>query len=811
MKKHQLLSLFTLGLASLLTAFSPAGAEAQSEGGSGQMLAIQEGQDKTIPLPLKKTRVEAHIAGIVTTVRVIQEFGNPYSMPIEAVYVFPLPQQAAVKAMKMIIGERIVEGKIKPRDEARELYNQAKQQGKTASLLDQERPNIFTQSVANILPGDDIRVELSYFHDLPFEQGQYEFVFPMVVGPRYIPGESYGQTGKGWSPDTTRVPDGSRISPPLLPPGVRSGHDIALHVDLDTGLPFRDLETPSHAIQLDRKTASRAMVSLSPQDRIPNKDFILRWKVKQKGPVAGWLAHKEQEDGYFFMLLQPDVEISKTETAPREYIFVIDTSGSMHGFPLDQCKRIVRKCLKDLGPDDRFQIILFAGSASSLAPDSLFATEANIYKALQYVNNTRGGGGTEFLPALEKALDAPTDPDRSRIVLFLSDGYIGYETSVLKYLNKHQGEANIFSLGVGTSVNRYLIDAMARVGQGEPFYLTPDEAPDPVVERFFKYVSRPALTGIEVQFKGIKVSELQPKALPDLFAGRPLSLVGKFSKGGRGKVIITGRRAGKPWKQTLKVDLPDKAQANPGLAGLWARRRIESLSDQLAIGALAGDRAKEDITALALQYHLISAYTSFVAIDALVRNPEGAIQTIAVPVPLPDQVSPLAAPAPAYITNSFLGNAKGRGRHNLLSKKTKACYSSARSMGVVKEEVARESLAQDEPCVDRSLNEQTENGEGLRIEIKDLKIRGTIKEEAARRILASAIINWDRGDDLADLKGTISVSLEVLANGKVIRAWVAEKEHQKAKAINSLEKKAKNLMFPEAATKSYIHIKLIFN
>ncbi len=820
MKKHQrlhkilfLLSVVTLLWALFLPAPGPAGAESASEGGSGQMLAIQDGQEKSIPLPLKKTRVEAHIAGIVTTVRVIQEFGNPYSTPVEAVYVFPLPQHAAVNAMKMIIGERVIEGKIKGREEARELYNQAKRQGKTASLLDQERPNIFTQSVANIMPGDDIRVELSYFHDLPFEKGQYEFVFPMVVGPRYIPGGASGQRGKGWAPDTTRVPDGSRISPPLLPPGIRSGHDIALQVDLDTGVPFRELETPSHAIQLVQKTTSRAMITLSPQDRIPNKDFILRWKVAQKGPVAGWLAHKGPEGGYFFMLLQPEVEISRAETAAREYIFVIDTSGSMHGFPLDQCKRIVTKCLNDLRPDDRFQVILFAGSASMLAPAPLSATETNIQKALGYVKKARGGGGTEFLPALEKALDGPVDPDRSRIVLFLSDGYIGYEAEVLKYMDQHRGKANIFPLGVGSSVNRYLIDAMARIGQGEPFYLTPDEAPEPVVDRFFKYVSRPALTHIEVQFKGITVSALQPAALPDLFAGRPLSLVGKYTKGGRGKVVLTGWLAGKPWKQILKVDLPDKAQANPGLAGLWARRRIESLSDRLATGALAEDRAREDITSLALQYHLMSAYTSFVAIDSQVRNPDGTSQTIVVPVPLPDQVSPLAAPAQAYKTSFFCGGAVSRGRNNFLSRKTKTGYSSALSLGhdrVVKEEAEKNSPVQGKPCEDFSLEEVEEKGVGPRIEIKEMKIRGAINEEAVRRTLLKAIKSWCRSGDMADLRGTIILSLEVLASGKIHRAWIPEKEQRPTKVFNRLEKKAKRLLFPPAATKSYIHLKLVF-
>ena len=349
----------------LLCGAAWASPESGDDEGSGHMLAVPDGAERPVVLPLKHTRVEAEVAGLVSTVVVTQEFENPYPTPIEAVYVFPLPHEAAVYGMKMVIGERVVEGIIKPRSEARELYVQAKQQGKTASLLDQERPNIFTQSVANILPGDNILVELSYFFDLDYEQGRVEFVFPTVVGPRYIPGGTSGRTGAGWSEDTNRVPDGSRISPPLLPPGVRSGHDIEIEVHMDTGVPFRDLETPSHAIEVDRHGPSRATVTLAPRDRIPNKDFVLRWKTDPQGPAAGWVTHHDDLGGYFLLILEPEARIPRAETAPREYVFVVDTSGSMNGFPLDQCKGLLRRCLDDLNAEDSFQVILFAGSAST--------------------------------------------------------------------------------------------------------------------------------------------------------------------------------------------------------------------------------------------------------------------------------------------------------------------------------------------------------------------------------------------------------------------------------------------------------------
>ncbi len=714
--------------------------------------------------------------------------------------------------MKMIIGERVIQGKIKPREEARELYNQAKQQGKTASLLDQERPNIFTQSVANILPGDDIRVELSYFQDLSYIKGRYEFVFPMVVGPRYIPGQPVGQSGKGWSPDTDRVPDASRISPPLLPPGVRSGHDIQVRVELDAGMPFRDLETPSHSIRVNRESPSRAIVSLSPQNRIPNKDLILRWKVDQDGPVTGWLAHKDETGGTFLLLLQPELKLSRSEIAPREYVFVIDTSGSMHGFPLEQCKRIMKKCLKDLKPADRFQVILFAGSATTLAPEPVTASPQNVRRAIAFVSNANGGGGTEFLPALEKALKAPEDPERSRIVLFLSDGYIGYETAVLKYVHQNRGSANLFPLGVGSSVNRYLIEGMGRMGQGESFYLTPDEDPAPVVNRFFEVVSRPSLTNIEVAFKGCRISTLRPEKLPDLFAGRPLSLVGKYENGGRCKIIVTGWLAGKRWKQSMDVTLPDRETDQKGLSCLWARRSIEGLSDLQAIGEISEKKGKERITELALKYSLMSAYTSFVAIDSQVRNKDGEAQTVAVPVPLPDQVSPYAAPGHAYVGGagalgfSSMKNAKKGLLCQRLAAPPPASHPvrTKEAMSYTGRDALSEDLAEPE-------EEAKVEKDVPAVVIEEVRVRGTLDEAEVRRVLEKAVKKWSRERCMAGLQGTLVLSLEVLPSGKACHVRIRDAEDREEMALKCLIKKAQRLSFSGTQAKTHIHVKLSFH
>jgi Ca-activated chloride channel family protein len=769
------------------------------------MVAIPEGQDASVALPLKHTRVQAEIAGLVSTVVVTQEFENPHATPIEAVYVFPLPQHAAVYGMKMVIGDRVIEGVIKTRSEARELYEQAKHQGRTASLLDQERPNIFTQSVANILPGDNILVELSYFHDLDYEKGRVEFVFPTVVGPRYIPGPSSGRTGNGWSDDTQRVPDASRISPPLLPPGVRSGHEIEIEVQMDTGVPFRNLETPSHAIHVDRHGPSQATVRLAAGDRIPNKDFVLRWRTNPEGPVAGWVTHHDHLGGYFLLILEPEAQIERAETAPREYVFVVDTSGSMNGFPLDQCKRLLERCLNDLDEEDNFQVILFAGSASTFDRAPVPATSANIHRAMEYVKGARGGGGTEFLPALEKALKHPADPERSRIVLFLSDGYIGYEAEVLKYMNEHLGSANLFPMGIGTSVNRYLIDAMARIGKGKPFYLRPDENPEETVHEFFQYVSRPSVTGIEADFEDLPVYELWPEKIPDLFAGRPVTLVGRFDEGAEGRVTLTGWFAGKRWRQTLSVELPDDEPANPGLPLLWARKRIEELSDDLAIGELDETEAKDAITELGIQYSLMSAYTSFVAIDSQVRNPGGEGQTVSVPLPLPDQVSPLAAPGHAYVTGN---SAQYKARESLggfLCRKQ-----APSSPGISRDAITLTpgSLADTESPAE--LEEEPRKKEDAGIRIRKIQVRGTLAEEAVRRVLDKVLKEWSRDTDLSPIQGTLVLALTVEADGKVAQAWVQNKEAFKEEALRVILERARGLAFPKTEVRSHIHVTMSF-
>jgi Ca-activated chloride channel family protein len=621
---------------------------------NGGQMRVKTDDGQPVVLPLKHTRVDAEIAGMVSSVRVVQSFHNPYKKPIEAIYVFPLPHRAAVYEMVMQVGDREIRGVVKERDQARRTYEAAKARGKTAALLEQEQPNIFTQSVANIMPGDAIEVSLRYVEDLFSEGGNYTFSFPMVVGPRYVGGgEPVGtRKGSGWAEDTTRIPDASRITPALLEKGLRPGHDIALRLRINGGLPLRDLEVVTHRATVSRQ-GSLATIELDKRDSIPNKDFVVRYRLAGAEPEVGLLARRDARGGHFLLMIQPKAKMARTDVAPLEYVFVVDNSGSMSGFPIQQAKAVVSRCLNNLTARDKFQIIKFAGSPDQFAPEAVPATKSNIETAINYVDKMQGGGGTEFIPALKLALGARKSADRSRIVLFITDGYIGYESEVLKFLRENGKGSNLFALGVGSSVNRYLIDGMARIGVGQPFYLLNTEAASTVVSQIFRTISQPALTSIQIDWGGLQVSDLTPAALPDLFGERPVVVAGRYSKGGAATVTVRGRLAGKPFSKAIAVALPEASvDGNPAVAYLWARRQISAWMDIHATEPAEAPEMQKRVTALALQYGLMSRFTSMVAVDRVVRNRSGSSQQVPVPVPLPDGVSRAAAPPQAFASLS---------------------------------------------------------------------------------------------------------------------------------------------------------------
>ncbi len=592
----------------------------------------------TVEVPLKHTKVEAEVSGLIASVQVTQTFTNPYEQPIEAIYVFPLPDSAAVNDMVMQVGDRTIRGLIKERREARKIYEAAKARGHVTGLLEQERPNIFTQSVANIEPGKDILITIRYLQDLRYDRGEYEFVFPMVVGPRYIPGEPTGQQAGGWSPDTDRVPDASRITPPVLKPGTRSGHDISVTVKLDAGVPIQGIHSTSHQVDIDQRDAHRAQITLRPSDTIPNKDLIVRYAVAGKRPEMALLAHRGDLGGYFLLMVQPQADFDLGEITPKEMIFVLDTSGSMSGEPIAKVKEAMRKALRAMNPNDTFQIVQFNSGLEIFPEQPMANTPENVHRGLSYINGIDARGGTQMLPGIEAALKAPKDPKRLRIVCLMTDGYIGNEREIFAAIQQHVETARVFAFGVGSSVNRYLVTQAAKLGRGDAHVIRQDEPTDAAVRRFYDRIARPYLTDIEIDWGSLDVRDLYPAAIPDLFAEQPVIVKGRYETPGSATIAIKGTIANREVTFTLPVTLPAHDTAHEALASLWARARIDALEDEQHRGEQAD--VVKDITELALTFRLMSQYTAFVAVEERsVIDTNGQLKTVQVPVEMPEGVS----------------------------------------------------------------------------------------------------------------------------------------------------------------------------
>jgi Ca-activated chloride channel family protein len=599
--------------------------------GPGALMAKIE--EKQVPMPLKHTDVRASVSGYIGAVEVTQQFLNPYSSKIEAVYVFPLPHNAAVNEFIMTIGERRIRGIIRERQEAEQIYQEAKRQGYVASLLTEERPNIFTQAVANIEPGKEIDVNIKYFHTLEYVDGWYEFVFPMVVGPRFNPP---GMTnGVGAVARGQRGVSGQSTEVHYLRPGERTGHDISLKVEVDAGVPIEAFECKTHQITSEAASPEHLIVSLNPADSLPNKDFVLRYRVAGARIKSSLLTHRDERGGYFTLMLYPPEELGALKRQPLELVFVLDCSGSMSGRPIEQAKAAVRRGLRLLQPGDSFQLISFSINASRLGDAPLEATPENVRRGLQYLNSLQGEDGTMMIEGIKAALDYPHDPQRLRFVCFLTDGFIGNETEILGEIHRRLGSSRIFSFGIGSSVNRYLIDHMAKAGQGAVAYLGLKDSAAQIMEDFFARISHPALTDLQIDWGGLYVSEVFPRALPDLFVGRPVILTGRFA----GNADTTIRVNGKVGDQPMQVAIPatlTAAATHKGLPSIWARMKIAALADQSTYQPDAD--LPVQIKQVALDYSLMSAFTAFVAVDSTRRTEGSEGTTVPVAVPVPDGV-----------------------------------------------------------------------------------------------------------------------------------------------------------------------------
>ncbi|MER2561653.1 MAG: VIT domain-containing protein [Myxococcaceae bacterium] len=607
-------------------------------------LEASEDEGASRPFVLEHTDVVAEVTGFISAVTVTQRFKNPFAKRVEAVYVFPLPENAAVDEMTLTAGTRVIRATIQKREEARRQYEQAKSQGRRAALLDQERPNIFTQSVANLLPGESVQVSLRYVAPLRFDDGAYTFNFPMVVGPRYMPGAPLAgdSQGTGTMPDTDRVDDASRISPPLE----RTGRDLSVEVRLETGAVIEELWSVSHQLQSERTSSSRAVITLDAADRVPNKDFILRWKVSGPETRAAVVSTGGPE-GTFALMLNPEAQPSNEEVLPKEMVFVIDTSCSMNGQPLEAAKQAMALAMKQMNPRDSFMLIDFADRASSFHDSPLPNTPENVTKALGYLNALPSGGGTNQLDGIRRALDRPADGDRLRVVLLMTDGFIGNEQEIFQETQRLLGNGRVFGFGIGASVNHFLLARLSEEGRGFYQYVRTDEDPTEAVSRFVRRIAKPLMTDVTIDWGGLQVVDVLPRKVPDLFDAQPVVLLGRYRNGGPATITLRGHVGAKNVELATRVNLGVASAASSGLTSMWARARIEEVDRLQKFGQFP--EAVKEITTLGLEHHLVTAYTSFVAVDSMPVT-DGESTQVVVPTETEEQRGP---PLHAYRYNTI--------------------------------------------------------------------------------------------------------------------------------------------------------------
>jgi Ca-activated chloride channel homolog len=581
-------------------------------------------------LPLKATRVQIDVSGVIADVKVLQTYQNQGSRPINARYVFPASTRAAVYSMRMRIGDQLIVARIKEREKAQRDFDRAKRAGKSASLLEQNRPNVFSMSIANIMPGDQVEIELSYTELLVPTDGIYEVVFPTVVGPRYSS-----------QPQSSARQEDRWVRSPYLHHGNSPSSTLHISTRISAGVPIRDLSSPSHPIVPQWQSPSIAQLVLDDADSFQgNRDFVLRYRLAGDQIASGLLLYQGADENFFLYIAQPPERVTNADIPAREYIFVVDVSGSMDGFPLNTSKRLLRDLIGQLRPSDLFNVVLFAGDSTALSANSLPASEENVSVAIRFLERQRGGGGTELLAAVKQAMSLPGTKDVSRSIVLVTDGYISGEQGVFDYVRDNLGKCNVFAFGIGSSVNRYLIEGVARAGMGEPFVVTQEAEAPAIAAKFRDYIQTPVLTGIQFRAIGFDIYDAHPAHIPDLFAQRPVILFGKWRGPAGGILELHGKTGHGDYMTRLDVAGVQPDDANRALRYLWARSRIAELSDYGA-SHLDGDRISA-ITSLGLKYNLLTRYTSFIAVRELVSNTEGPAQNVDQPLPLPLGVSDLA-------------------------------------------------------------------------------------------------------------------------------------------------------------------------
>jgi Ca-activated chloride channel family protein len=679
-----LLAVMLLLCLASLAPLASATAHAVEEGGvadldTGHML-LYDGQGTGFTAAvLQSSKVHFDISGMVATVTVEQSFRNDSGRWLEGVYAFPLPDAAAVRAMEMLVGERRIIGRIRERAEAQIIYREAKAAGKRTSLVEQQRPNLFSNRVANIAPGETIVVRLEYVQQVAYRAGRFSLRFPATITARYMPGAPLAAAVDpdeplslevnpylGWAVPTTAVADADAISPLQYPqPGSEQVplNPLEVTVRLDMGIPLAKVEAPYHDITLARRAGVydiRLANGVSEMDR----DFVLAWQpVSGAAPTAALFTEEVAGEYYGLLLVLPPADERAPPPLPREIIFVVDTSGSMGGLSIRQARSSLGRALQALRPEDRFNIIEFNSTHQALYRRPLPATPEHVQRALEFVSQLEARGGTEMLPALRAALAVPGDDDLLeerlplRQVIFITDGAVGNEAALFEEISASLGASRLFTVGIGAAPNSWFMREAARYGRGTHTHIGSLEEVEDQMAGLFEQLSRPAAVDLEIEWPA--PVEAWPQRIPDLYLGEPLLVAVKFGAAlPAGELRVKGRLGEADWAQRIQVAAaqdPLAGTAHKGVASLWARYKIAGLLDQLLRGR-SPDAVRADVLPLALQHQLLSPYTSFVAVEERIARPAGEpVGKVAVPNTRPQGQTPQSF---AYPRTATTGPAK---------------------------------------------------------------------------------------------------------------------------------------------------------
>ena len=608
------------------------------------LVAMESGQLQ--PAPLMSQQVSISISGITARVKVEQLFVNSAESWIEAVYVFPLPDESSVDHLRLRVGERLLEGQIMEKEEARKTHEKAKEEGRKSSLLVQNRPNIFTTRVANIGPGEEVTVEIEYQQTVRFADDIFSLRFPMVVGPRYIPGrpllnqadrvarvdqgseEERGETAtaikflapplritsSGWAVDTDQVPDASEITPPVDLDG-KTTIPVDLTIDLAAGIPLSRLESLYHGIEATEIGAGHYSIRLTGEIKA-DRDFVLEWQAENEGDTnAALFAETLGKNQYMLLMLMPPQKVSGSPV-PREMIFILDVSGSMAGTSIVQAKAAISLALTKLRPTDHFNIIVFSNSTRALFNGARPADQAHLQEANHYIEQLKADGGTEMKPALLLALDGSSRHERLRQVVFLTDGAVGNEDELLKLIARRLGDSRLFTVGIGSAPNSYFMSRSATMGRGTFSYIGKGAEVKEKMSALFTKLEQPVISDLRLELAG-SAEEIEgyPSPIPDLYLGEPLVLA--VRTGWENATLrLTGTRLGQPWQTMVETSTYGRRE---GIGALWARKKIRSQMESLALGA-EREKVREEVLKTALEHHLVSKYTSLVAVDRLVSR-----------------------------------------------------------------------------------------------------------------------------------------------------------------------------------------------